>query len=138
MSNILGEIINYIKEIIKKLKDTIEGGKARRFREDFGKLVAVKDRETYKRAKVLGQVWGQCWVGDNFAVLFLDYGDWVGISSKDIFFVSDNFFTNLPFQGVRCRLAGVRLAQGKNWCENAGDCLWDYIRTKEEDRLVDL
>ena len=77
-------------------------------------------------------------ISENFTVFFLDHGLWETMSSQDIFFISAKYFTQLPFQRVSCRLAGVRLAQGKNWCENAGNCLWDYARTREEDRLVVL
>ena len=132
-----------VADMEKKLKDTIEGGHRRRFREDFDKFVAVKEDENYRRAEVLGKVRkvlsneddedaAEPMISEDFKVLFVDDGIECTVSSQDMFHVSADFFTLLPFQGVRCRLAGIRPAGGDRWSEEAGDLLFDLTRTEED------
>ena len=132
-----------VDDLEQKLKDTIEGGKRRRFREDFDKLVAVKEGETYRRAEVLGRVRkvlsnedeveaAEPMISEDFKVLFVDEGVECTVSREEMFRVSAEFFTLLPFQGVRCRLAGVSPAGGDRWSVEAGDRLFDLTRTEED------
>ena len=47
------------------------------------------------------------------------------ISKKDIFNVHGEFFSRMPFQAIKCRLAGVLPPEGGRWTREAGDTLWE-------------
>ena len=133
-----------VENLEKDLKDYIEEGNRRRFREQSENLlVVVKDGEDYKRAEVVRKIRkvlsneddveaAEPMISEDYDVLFVDEGIRAESSRQDMFHVKSEFFTRLPFQAVRCRLDGVRPAGGDRWSHQAGDRLFDLSRTEED------
>ena len=127
----------------KELKDYIEEGNRRRFREKFDTFVIVKDGENYKRAEVIEKIRialsnedevkaAEPMISEDYKVLLVDEGIQCAVSSQDMFHAKSEFFTRLPFQAVRCRLDRVRPVNGDRWSVRAGDLLFDLTRTEED------
>ena len=122
------------------MKDIIENGLKRRFRSQ-DKFVAVKEGDVYKRAKVLEKLENsdqndeeatEQRILDVYRVVFVDEGIEADVSVEKMFRVKSEIFPRLPFQAVRCGLAGVRPV-GSEWSRQAGDQLFDLTRTSLDD-----
>ena len=129
-----------VEKMEKEMKDIIENGLKRRFRSQ-DKFVAVKEGDVYKRAKVLEKLENsdqndeeatEQRILDVYRVVFVDEGIEADVSVEKMFRVKSEIFSRLPFQAVRCGLAGVRPV-GSEWSRQAGDQLFDLTGTSLDD-----
>jgi len=96
-------------------------------------LCSVESNGSFERAYVLQDE------DQSVEVFLLDLGICARVERGKVRALPHDLVKRLPFQAVECKLVNVKPPNGaEEWCEEAGDYLWNFGRNEEEERSCDV